>query len=772
MTTRHDARLVPVAVAVYVVAGTIAGGAVGSHGWICLGVCWACLAIFCPWRGLGSVWLVGIAVASTAVITIVHLDSRLAGGVGEALSSHDVVVGTGRVTSDPRPVSAGPFDLGGERWSVTVRLETLALPGEGSEGVGATVSVIGGEGWSGVSVGDRVGVRGRFSPSAPGRAVAVLWDPALLSSTPAAGVEGTVDRLRAGLRASASRLPTDVRALTIGMTIGDTSGMPEAQVRDMRVAGLTHLTAVSGAQFAMLALAVGAGARALRWNRHVRVALLVLVTVGFVSLVLPEPSVLRAAWMGGIVALALWWGRPAQALPALSAAVIGLLLADPFLALSYGFALSVAATAGIVLWAPVVAIGLARFLPPPLAKALSVPVAAQVACAPILVLLSAGVGPYAVLANFVAMPFAAMSTAFGLVAVVATPVSPLVGVALAWAAGAAAEPVAWVARTAASMPGAWLPWPAGATGCALAACVSLALIASTTAHRVVGWARIAGLVATLAVVAATPAMRETLLDVTRRAPEDWAVAVCDVGQGDMILIRAGPKSAIVVDVGPDDGVPLACLSRHGVSHIPLLVLTHPHADHDGGLDQVLARVDVGAAWLSEPGAADSREGRLLAAFGVPSSVPTPGTEATVGDASVSVWHAGDASAHTDSEVNESSLAVWGDTGGVTFLALGDLEEGGQRALGAVLDLAAIDVLKVAHHGSARQDPRLASQVRATLAIVSVGTGNPYGHPAPSTLEMERDDGATVLRTDECGDIDVSRRVTLAVTARCPLGMGG
>jgi competence protein ComEC len=760
------------AVAAYVTAGTVAGGVVDFPWWMVLGLTLAGLGALPRWGRVGSVWLIGVVMVTVATAAHLHLHARLDGGLREAVDLGDMVAFSGRIERDPVPIAASPFDLNGERWSVVVRLETLTLVGGQPRHARAEVSIIGGHEWADLSVGIGVTATGRFQPSSPGRIAAVSWDPTLIATAPATGVDRVIGRLRAGLRASASSLPPRTQALTIGMTIGDTSGMQDAQKRDMRIAGLTHLTAVSGAQFAMLALGVGAGARALRWNRGVRVALLLLVTVGLVLLVCPEPSVLRAAGMGGVAALALWWGRPSQAMPALSVTVTGLLLLDPFYALSYGFALSVVATVGIVLWAPIVAIRLARRMPPAVATALSLPIAAQVATAPILVLLTAGVGPYSVIANLLALPFAALVTALGLASVAVTPASPALGTVLAWAAGIAAEPVAWAAHTVADLPGAWIPWPEGIPGALLASGVSVAIIATSTARRVSGWARVGFLLMTLAVVGSTPAVRATLEEATRKAPADWAVAVCDVGQGDMILIRAGPSSAVVIDVGPEDGQPRACLSRHGVSDIPLLVLTHPHSDHDGGLGEVLARVNVAQAWISEPGMTVSSDAQLLAAAAVPFEVPPPGTDAMVGDAHITVWHAGDGGARTDSEVNESSLVVWGEARGVTFLSLGDLERDGQRTLTSVLTLTAIDVLKVAHHGSARQYSDLASKVKATLAVVSVGEGNPYGHPADRTLDMECDAGAIVVRTDECGDVDVARRESLTVTARCPLDVGG
>jgi competence protein ComEC len=132
-----------------------------------------------------------------------------------------------------------------------------------------------------------------------------------------------------------------------------------------------------------------------------------------------------------------------------------------------------------------------------------------------------------------------------------------------------------------------------------------------------------------------------------------------------------------------------------------------------------------------------------------------------------VWHAGGDDARTESEVNDSSLVVWGDASGVTFLALGDLEEGGQRAFASATGAPMASVLKVAHHGSVSQDAGLIGPVaRGAVAVISVGADNPYGHPSLDTLGSLESAGAAVFRTDECGDVDVSRREALVVTARC------
>lgn len=768
MTPRHDARLVPAATAGYVAAATVTSGAVGLWWWLAVAVLGVAVTAW-AWPHFGAAWLTWAAMVALAVAAAAHGFTLGGGGFSEAAGRGELWF-AGVVSGDAHGIEPSPFDGGGQRWRVVLAVDEWSSDGEVFRQTSGDVIVFGGAEWGDLAHGDRVMAAGRVRESSSPNAVGLVYAPELLERAPATGAEALVGRARDGLRAAAEGLPERVQALTVGMTIGDTEGMPASQVAAMRVAGLTHLTAVSGIQFAILALALGAAARALRLQRWLAVVLLGTVMACFVMLVFPQPSVLRAAWMGGVVALALLWGRPAQALPALASGVLGLLLVQPNLALSYGFALSVLATAGIVLWSSPVALALETFLMPVVAKALAVPIAAQVSCFPVLVLLNPGLGPYAVAANLVAAPFGIAVTVLGLAATLVGLVCSPLAQALAWCASLGAWPVAWAADGFAAAPGAWLPWPAGWAGALLAAAVSAALVAATSARRVVAWVRIAGLLIVLVIVAATPPVREVVAEAVRRAPDDWKVAVCDVGQGDMILLRAGPASAVVVDVGPREGGGVACLERHGVREVPLLILTHPHADHVGALREVLAAVPVARAWVSEPGAHEVQE---FAAFRVPVEVPSTGTRAELGSVELTVWHRGDPWAVDNAPVNDSSLAAWGEAGGVTFLLLGDLEVAGQgRLASALAGPIKVDVLKAAHHGSASQDPSFLARIVAGVVVVSVGDPNTYGHPTEEALAWYARTGATVLRTDRCGDVDVVRAPELRVATACPLDVAG
>jgi competence protein ComEC len=186
--------------------------------------------------------------------------------------------------------------------------------------------------------------------------------------------------------------------------------------------------------------------------------------LGFVALVHPTPSVLRAAVTGAVGVAALVLGRPSRAVPALAACVVVLLLVDPWLVGSIGFVLSVVATAGIVLGSGPLAGALAPVLPERAARVVAVPLAAQCACGPVVALLAPGLTTYAVPANVLAAPAVPPATVLGVLAALLAPWWDAAATVCAEAAGWATWWIATVARTAAALPGARLPWPGAPWG--------------------------------------------------------------------------------------------------------------------------------------------------------------------------------------------------------------------------------------------------------------------------------------------------------------------
>ncbi|PWI43078.1 ComEC/Rec2 family competence protein [Streptomyces sp. ICBB 8177] len=587
---------------------------------------------------------------------------------------------------------------------------------------------------------------------------------------PPTAVQRVAGALRADLRTATDQLPQDARALLPGLVVGDTSRVTPELQDAFEATDLAHILAVSGSNLTiLLALLIGPPALATRAERKGVAARLGLplratavlgglLTVGFVVLCRPEPSVLRAAACGLITLLAIGTGRRRALLPALAAAVTALVLYDPWLARSYGFALSALATAALLVVAPGWREALVRRrVPHHLAEALAAAAAAQVCCAPLVVVIAAHVSLVAIPCNLLAELAVAPATVLGFGALAAAPLSMGAAKALAWLAGWPAGWVAAVARRGAELPGAGVDWPGGWVGGLSLAAVTCAVLPLARGALRRPWA-CGALVVLLVVAVARPAPLTRL--TTGWPPRDWRLAACDVGQGDALVLNAGAGSAVVVDAGPDPAAVGGCLRDLGVDAIPLLVLTHYHADHVSGLPGVLSGRRVGAietTGLELPAREAAFVRRLAGAAHVPLLRAVAGERRRIGDLSWQVlWPPASVDELPGDDPNDASVAMLVRAGGLTVILLGDLEPDAQRELLARdPGLPEVDVLKVAHHGSAYQDPDLLRRLRPRLALISVGAGNTYGHPAPRTVTALRAEGAVVLRTDTDGPIAVT-----------------
>jgi len=674
-----------------------------------------------------------------------------------------------RVRTDPR-LRVGGGTVGGPRVVLDAEVERV-----GRTAVGTPVVVVAQgrsarlDRWSVLLPSTRVLVRARVAPVEPGEPVAA----ALLVRGPPRVVAGpsTVQRwaggLRAGLLRATDPLPADARALLPGLVVGDTGRFTEELDEAFRGADLAHLTAVSGGNLAIvLVVLIGAPARARTPGRGglagslglplrcTAVAGAVLVA-GFVVLCRPGPSVLRAAASGAVTLLALATGRRAHALPALAGACLVLVLADPWLARSYGFGLSVLATAGLLTLGPRWAEALTRrHWPPWLAEALAAAAAAQLFCAPLLVLMAARVSLVAIPCNLLAEPAVGPATLLGLGALL---VQPVWGWGARALAAGGALPALWIARVArwgAGLPGAELSWPAGVAGGLLLAAVLAALAHALPVLRR-GWLLPCVLALVLLAVLLRPAPVRRLFDGW--PPGDWDLVVCSVGQGDAIAVRAGPGSdaALVVDSGPDPRAVDRCLRGLGVTRVPLLLLTHLHADHVDGVPGVLRGRRVGAietTVLDDPPAEAARLRRWAAADRVPVLRARAGERRTLGRLAWTVlWPPAELPADAPGP-NNASVAVLLTVNGLRVALLGDLEPPAQRELPSWL--GRVDVLKVPHHGSGQQDGALLARLRPRLALISCGAHNLYGHPSPRTVRRLAALGTLVLRTDTQGDLAV------------------
>jgi competence protein ComEC len=704
------------------------------------------VAILWPGRRRAALTaLAMLAVASgVGVVALVRSEAVRVGPVATAAQQRAVLTMTGTVAGDPRRIE-GRF---GDRVLVRVAV-----------GRHQPVLVFGDDAWERVAIGERIRFTGRLAPVEGASDLAATVTPRGPPETAAAAGAAwrATEALRASIRDAVAHRPASQQALVPALVDGDDAGMPPGLVEDFRTTGLTHLTAVSGTNLTLvvgflLVVARWVGVRG-RWLGVVGVAGI----VGFVLLARTEPSVLRAAAMGAVALVGLGRGGWHRGVRGLGAAVVGLLLVEPGLASTAGFALSVLATAGILLVAPSWRDALARWLPRWLAEAVAVPAAAQLACTPLVAGISGQVSLVAVAANLVVAPVVGPATVLGLLGGVAGLFSDLVGRLVGTLAGWCVAWIVVVAEHGASLPGAALDWGTAPWSLAFLVVATTAVVA---AGPVVLRHRTSGAAACLLLVVVTVAGPPS----PGWPPSGWVFAACDVGQGDALVLRAREGSAVVIDAGPDPRAVDGCLRRLGIHRVSLLVLTHFHADHVDGLAGVLDHREVGeveVTRLADPPGGVAAVAAETADAGLTTAVAAYGETRTVGDVTLQVLWPTPASPTSGpgdgSTANEASVVLLAEVEGVRLLLTGDIEPVGQAALARALPGLRVDVLKVPHHGSRYQDHDWLAALGARYAVVSVGADNDYGHPAAETLDALTGQGTEVLRTDRDGDVVIAVR---------------
>lgn len=482
-----------------------------------------------------SALLAALTAACVLAVTAAAQHARALDPLAQAAAEGTTSTLSATVLTAPRVIAST------RSTTVLVELDVEQVDGRPSR---ARALVLGDSTWVDVPLGAQVRLTAALKAPEAGRAeTAVIGRDARVEVTaPAGGVLAFVAGLRQGLAVAVGLAdrgpgltapapsdggpwPAGSRELVSGVALGDDHALPHAVREEMRAVSLTHLTAVSGQHVALVVgLALAAlGVLPRRWRAVVGALLLLALVV----IVRPGGSVLRAAAMGAVMLAGVAAGRRSASVPALCGAVVVLVLLDPWASRSYGFALSVTATAGILLGARPAQAALSRRLPRWLAAALALPLVAQGACAPVLVMLQPRVSLWAVPANVVAAPPVPVATVCGLLAALVSPLSPALARALAWPALASCAWLAATARFFAALPGAVIDWPGGAGGALLLAAleaVGVVLVSGRARRRLrrgveACHRRVAGLAHGLPKLARRPQRpRRTLLGRGRPRP--------------------------------------------------------------------------------------------------------------------------------------------------------------------------------------------------------------------------------------------------------------
>jgi competence protein ComEC len=593
------------------------------------------------------------------------------------------------------------------------------------------------------------------------------------------------ERAEAGLGRG---MPEREAALARGFVLGADEGIDAATKEDVRRSGLSHLLAVSGQNVTLLALLAMPVLAAFGIGLRERLLWVLALIAAYVPLAGSGPTIQRAAVMGAAGFVATLAGRRASRAYALLLALGVTLAVDPGVAGDVGWQLSFAAVAGIFLLAAPLRAGLgARLGRGPLrgalAEGLAVTAAATLATAPLIAFHFEALSTTTLAANLLAMPAVAPAMWLG-----------MVSAALAQVPGLPLEPVnaanavllAYVAQVA-----AWCGRPSWAelrlqlggggliaayAGLAVAAWAALwisrrrrlgrarrgragpdagaptrRLLAAMPAGR---WLALAG-VAALVLVPVLWQWRPAPPAAEREPVPGLRIEVLDVGQGDAILLAPARAPALLVDAGPPAAGLPAKLREAGIERLAAVVLSHDQSDHSGGLAELLGQIPVGRL-------AYARLGRpLRAAATVAGAEPAriaAGDSIRSGALRLDVLWPPPALLSAPlgrDDPNQQALVLLARWHRFSMLLTGDAE-----AEAVPIDPGPVDVLKVAHHGSEDAGlPALLERLRPRLAVISVGAGNPFGHPTAATLSGLAAAGVPALRTDRDGtvEIDVWRR---------------
>ncbi|MDQ1572435.1 MAG: competence protein ComEC [Actinomycetota bacterium] len=727
--------------------------------WVVTGVMLA-LALARGRRLLVTIAVAFAAIALVATSAFAHSDSRhppflLAGNPRLAAAT---IVTTETVTRNSKHFRA-------------------TLTSVGDRAVAVPVVVFDGAPKRRTEIGSTLALSGSMKPTAPDEEQSFLVfadGPAHLVAKPPWYL-AWANGLRSGLAWAATSLPGDGGSLLPGLAIGDTVAVSPSLSDDLKTSSLSHLTAVSGANCAVVIGLILLAGRAAGLRRSHRVIAAIVVLVGFVVLVTPEPSVLRAAVMAALVLLALARGRPIGGVPVIGVAIIILLTVDPWLARDYGFALSALATVGLVVLSGPLARLLARWMPGWIATVVAVPLAAQLACQPVLIFLNPTVPVYGVIANTLAEPASPVATVVGLAACLTLAVFPPLGHVLAAVAWVPSAWIAAVARFFASLPGARLPWPGGIVGVLVLACITVLVLVLVLAPLRAGARRAIGFVLAVVVVGLVTITGVSNIVQQINRPPDWQIADCDIGQGDAMIVRSAGKVALM-DTGPSPALLKTCLDTLGITRIDLLVLSHYDLDHVAGTPVVDHMVDRAIVGPSSGQPRDAEIIRGLLAGGTRVDRVSRGITGRLGDLRWSViWPL--AQLDGIQPGNDACVTVLFEPVGrcedgcLSSLFVGDL---GERPQDLVLEanpaLPRVDVIEVAHHGSADQSPEFYRRVSATVGLIGVGLHNRYGHPTQRLFDILASVGTTAERTDLQGLVLVKpggRAGTVAVWSEHP-----
>ena len=567
----------------------------------------------------------------------------------------------------------------------------------------------------------------------------------------------TINRIRDNFLSQTNKLSGDAQQLLPGLILGDVRNQSDSLKQDMRNSGLTHLTAVSGGNIAILLLAIIWFSQKLKFNLKKQILIGLISLIFFAFLVRTEPSVVRASFMGAISLLGLFNGTRRHGLSALSLTICVSLLLDPFLAKSWGFSLSVFATAGLLLFTKRFADWISQKIPRipnTLSILLAVALSAQVSTAALVAGFSGQITLMSVPANILVAPVIPFVTVLGYLALFFSNIFSPIAYLFALLASIFANWIGFIAHYFAAQNISIITVPKGILGFILVNTflgLVYLLIFTNKRFSILNTFELGIILIIIAVCFLFLKNKDSKTwPIT-----DWQFVMCDVGQGDGVVIRDNKGNTVVVDVGPDGKIMTSCLEQLKIEKIDVLILSHFHADHVEGLELVNNRYEIDkiyATWVEDPIYEVKKVKEILGSFKIQHM--KAGELISIGDINIQCLWPNNEKIMVESIPNNSSVVNLITIKNASFLLTGDIEPPAQEAIRNLWKIPPVDIVKVPHHGSKFQDRKFPYWAGARLALVSAGKENSYGHPSSQAIDLYQDSGMKVLTTDVVGSIAI------------------
>lgn len=566
-----------------------------------------------------------------------------------------------------------------------------------------------------------------------------------------------LDSIEGSFRDPGAESPTEVGAVLEAILLGERGHLDSETMRPLRESGLFHLIAISGAHVAVFSGFVHALLALARIPRR-PAALLLLVFLAFYALTVEgRASVLRAVLMAGLFLLAKALGTDVRLLNTVSLSAMILLLWNPASLLDPGFQLTFAATVSLILFMP----RIMKRLPgrsKRLRQLFAASLAAHLGVAPVLASSFNRVVFTGLVLNLAAVPLMAGVMAAGAAFLILASLHPLPGQAAGWAADILVRAFLFLSRLPGQTPPFSYRLPSPAPPVIGLYVLTLLVLLLPRKRKGQSAAALLLFLAAFAVLVLHPFS-------SRRSP-GLRLTFLDVGQGESILVEFPGRKKMLVDGGGlaggdfdvGESVVSPFLWRAGMKRVDILVSTHAHSDHIGGLCSIARNFKVGEVWEAAAPGDDPWYARFRRSL--PPHVPVrrlkEGDAAEVADVRIEVLHPPGSESEPPAVDNELSLVLRLTYGRISILLTSDIgRETERRLLGRGPSLESA-VLKAGHHGSpSSTSPEFLKRIKPRLAVISCGANNAYGLPGPEVLERLRRCGARVVRTDLAGAVEVS-----------------